>query len=117
MELQIFLHWDTLSCDPRSDQYLPQLMAVYDEMPERMRPSLCTLERVFVSDDITSVAFAAPVQNSEDEMPIAGIVGQRKGTLVNQPDTHELFSWKEQLPFGGSTEFLHNDPSLLQVFY
>ncbi len=109
--------WSSVPCSSASASYVPALMAFYDEMPARLRPSLCTLERIFISDGITSTAFASPIMKSLDEAPVGAYIGARKSTFLNQPTVSALVTWKEQLPFGGSAEFLANDPSLVQINY
>jgi hypothetical protein len=105
-----------VQCSPDSSKYVPALMEIFDETPEKMRLSLCSLEKIFISDAITSTAFASALTNGFGEI-VGGYVGFKKGTFVEQPSTHDLVSWKEQLAFGGSTVFLANDPSLVQISY
>ncbi|RYZ71714.1 MAG: hypothetical protein EOP05_11750, partial [Proteobacteria bacterium] len=93
---------ESVSCAADSDKYLPTLMEIYDETPEKMRLSLCTLEKVFISDNIPSTAFASALTNNFGQI-IGGFVGFKKGSFVQQPSSHDLVSWKEQLAFGGST--------------
>ena len=113
---EIESNWSTLACDADSASFVPAMMDLFDETPEMMRPSICTLSKIFISDGITSTAFASPIQNGMG-MPVGGFVGFRKGTFMHQPDSLQLVSWKEQLPFGGSTEFLVVDPNSVHVNY
>ena len=113
---EISAQWDQLTCAADSKTFVVDVMALYDEMPERMRPSLCTLEKIFISDGILSTAFASPIENSAGKI-IGGYIGIRKSTFLNQPDSLTLMSWKEQLPFGGSTQFLQVNPNLVHLNY
>ncbi len=113
---QISNNYASVKCSSGGAQYVPALMAIYDETPEFMRPSLCSLDRIFISDGIASTAFASSVTDSMGRR-IGGYVGMRRGTFLQQPSAHALVSWKEQLAFGGSTDFLANDPKLVQLSY
>ncbi len=113
---QISYRYNSIQCGAKSAQYVPALMEIYEEMPERMRLSLCTLDRVFISDGITSTAFASSVTDSFGTTT-GGYIGMRKATFLAQPTSAQIVSWKEQLAFGGSTEFLANDPKLVQINY
>ncbi len=106
----------SVKCSADSDKYLPALMEIYDETPEKMRLSLCTIEKVFISDNITSTAFASSITNPFGQI-VGALVGFKKQSFVQQPSSHDLVSWKEQLAYGGSTEFLANDPKLVQIDY
>lgn len=106
----------SVQCSPDSAKYVPFLMQIFDEMPEKMRISLCSLDRVFVSDNITSVAFASSVTNELGQVT-GGYIGMRKGTFVSQPSASQILSWKEQLAYGGSKTFLANDSALVQLHY
>lgn len=106
----------SVKCSSDSAKYLPALMEIYDETPEKMRLSLCTIEKVFISDNITSTAFASSLTNPFGEI-VGAFVGFKKQSFVQQPSSHDLVTWKEQLAFGGSTDFLANDPKLIQIDY
>jgi len=113
---QITYGYDSIQCSGDSSKYVPALMDIYEEMPEKMRVSLCSLDRIFISDGITSTAFASSITDSFGRMT-GGYVGMRKGTFLSQPSTAQIVTWKEQLAYGGSTDFLHNDPKLVQINY
>jgi hypothetical protein len=113
---QITYGYSSIKCSPKSAQYVPALMEIYEEMPEKMRLSLCSLDRVFISDGITSTAFASSVTDMFGNTT-GGYIGMRKGTFLSQPTSSQIVSWKEQLAFGGSTDFLANDPKLIQIDY
>ncbi len=113
---QISRNYNSIKCASNGAQYVPALMAIYDEMPDRMRPSLCSLDHIFLSDGIASTAFASPVTDSLGHH-VGGYVGMRQATFLQQPTTHDLVTWKEQLAFDGSTNFLSNDPKLVQISY
>lgn len=113
---QILRNYSRVKCSGNGAQYVPALMSIYDEMPALMRPSLCSLDRVFLSDGITSTAFASSVTDQLGRR-LGGYVGMRRGTFLQQPSTHDLVTWKEQLAYGGSPQFLSNDPKLVQIEY
>jgi predicted SprT family Zn-dependent metalloprotease len=113
---EITTRYKSVLCSQDSAKYVPALMEIYEEMPERMRLSLCTLDRVFISDGIASTAFASTVTDGFGTVT-GGYVGMRKGTVISQPTSAQIVSWKEQLAFGGSTRFLANDPKLVQINY
>ena len=113
---QITSNYSSIQCAADSSKYVPALMNIYSEMPEKMRLSLCTLDRVFISDGIQSTAFASSVTDSMGRTT-GGYVGMRKGTFLSQPKSSQIVTWKEQLAFGGSTQFLANDPKLVQLDY
>lgn len=113
---QITNEYHSISCANDSAKYVPALMEIYNEMPEKMRISLCTLERVFISDGIQSTAFASSVTDDVGSIT-GGYIGMRKGTFLSQPTSAQIVSWKEQLAYGGSTTFLSNDPKLVQINY
>ena len=114
---ELHVHWSNASCAADSAKYVPAIMAFYDEMPERLRPSLCSINKIFISEGITSTAFASPILNDPEGAPIGAYIGARKSTFLQQPTARALVTWKEQLPFGGSQTFLANDPKLLQINY
>jgi hypothetical protein len=113
---QITYGYASIKCSPQSSKYVPALMDIYEEMPEKMRASLCSLDRVFISDGITSTAFASSITDSFGNTT-GGYIGMRKGTFLSQPTSAQIVSWKEQLAYGGSTVFLANDPKLVQINY
>ena len=113
---QISNDYANVKCSANGAQYVPALMNIFDEMPDLMRPSLCSLERIFLSDAIPSTAFASAVTDSLGQR-IGGYVGMRRQTFLQQPTSAALVSWKEQLAYGGSTAFLANDPKLVQINY
>jgi hypothetical protein len=113
---EITSNYSSIRCAADSAQFVPALMDIYEEMPARMRVSLCSLDRIFISDGITSTAFASSVTDEMGSIT-GGFVGMRKGTFLAQPKTSQLVTWKEQLAFGGSTQFLANDPKLVQMNY
>ncbi len=111
---EISQNYGNIQCETNPEQFVPALMAIYDETPELMRPSLCSLDRVFISDQIISVAFASVVTDSLQRR-IGGYIGMRRASFLKQPSARELFTWKEQLAYGGSKKFLSNDPNLVQI--
>jgi hypothetical protein len=40
--------WSKVPCDADSADYLPVAMEIYDEMPARIRPLFCSLEKLFL---------------------------------------------------------------------
>lgn len=113
---QITNNYASVKCTSNSAQYVPALMNLFDETPELMRASLCSLDRIFLSDNIASTAFASSVTDMFGRRT-GGYVGMRRATFLQQPSSHDLVSWKEQLAFGGSSVFLANDPKLVQIRY
>jgi hypothetical protein len=107
--------WNRVKCDPDSASYLPVAMEIYDEMPERVRPLYCSLEKVFLSDNLWSIAFASAIKKG-DRM-IGAFVGARKSSFTGDVTASALLTWKEQLIYGGSQDFLHNDPASVQLNY
>lgn len=108
--------YDSVTCLGDGSQYVPKLMEIYDETPDKMRASLCTLSRIFISDAITSIAFATALTDRFGNN-VGGYIGMRKQTYIGEPSAHDIVSWKEQLAFGGSRTFLSNDPKLVQITY
>ena len=106
-----------VQCSANSKNYLPTLMKIVGEMPERLRPSICSVYRLFISDNIPSTAFASPILNSATGRMQGAYIGSRKSTFLQQPSISALATWKEQLVFGGSEQFLSNDPQLVQLDY
>lgn len=104
-------------CNANSKRHLPAMMSIVDELPERLRPSLCSVYRVFISDNIPSTAFASPITKPGSKEPAGAYIGVRKSTFLQQPTARALVTWKEQMAFGGSQEFLSNDPDLIQIDY
>jgi hypothetical protein len=113
---QISANWSRIPCSPKSTDFLPILMRIYDETPDMMRVSLCSLDRIFLSNQIPSTAFASSIVDSNGVM-VGGYVGFRKESFLKQPSSLALMTWKEQLAFGGSSQFLSNDPTLVQMNY
>ena len=105
-----------VACSNNSKSYVPALLKIATEMPERLRPMFCGVERIFISDRITSTAFASPIIDDGGTYR-GGFIGARKSTFLQTPSIHELATWKEQLAFGGSSEFLKLDPKLVQIDY
>jgi hypothetical protein len=114
---EIQMNLTGIQCSPNSKQYLPTVMKIVTEMPERLRPSICSVYRLFISDNIPSTAFASPIINSSTGKIQGAYIGSRKSTFVMQPSISALATWKEQLVYGGSTQFLNNDPQLVQLSY
>lgn len=108
-------NWNKVPCDANSADYLPVAMEIYDEMPALTRPLFCSLEKLFLSDNLWSIAFASAIRKG-DRM-IGALVGARKSTFTGDVKASALLTWKEQLIYGGSEEFLHNDPASVQLNY
>ena len=106
-----------VQCSSNSKQYLPTLMKIVREMPERIRPSICSVYRLFISDNIASTAYASPILSSITGEIQGAYIGSRKSTFLRQPSIQALATWKEQLVFGGSQNFLSYDPRLVQISY
>jgi hypothetical protein len=107
--------WSKVPCDADSADYLPVAMEIYDEMPARIRPLFCSLEKLFLSDNLWSIAFASAIKKG-DKM-IGALVGARKSTFTGDVKASALLTWKEQMIYGGSKDFLHNDPNSVQLSY
>lgn len=113
---QIIFNRSSVRCRAHSADYTQVLMQLYDETPEMMRRSLCTLERIYLSDNIYSVAFASAITDRSGRYR-GGFIGFRKQSFLEQPSAAELVSWKEQMIYGGSSRFLSNDLDLVQISY
>lgn len=107
--------WNRVPCDPDSAAYLPVAMEIYDEMPARTRPLYCSLEKMFLSDNLWSIAFASAIKKG-DRM-VGALVGARKSSFTGEVKASALLTWKEQMIYGGSKDFLHNDPASVQLRY
>lgn len=108
-------YWQSAQCELDSDRYLPTAMEIYDEMPARLRPLYCSLERIFLSDDIRSVAFASAIRQGDEV--VGALIGARKSSFDSGLKASDMITWKEQITFGGSKDFLSRDPKLVQLHY
>lgn len=114
-KVDIAFAWQKVSCETDSDRYLPAAMELYREIPAPIQPLYCSLKRIFLSDSFSSVAFAS-VTMKEGQINGA-FVGIRKASFAEPLTASSLLSWKEQLNFGGSKEYLSRDPRLVELRY
>ena len=76
--------WDKIKCDALPIAVLNQLMSYYDEMPTPLRPTFCTLKKIFVSDGINSVEFTDSITDSKGGPITGGLHRDSKKTLRDE---------------------------------
>jgi len=110
--------WNKVHCDPKSDQFLPQLMEYYDELPNQIRPTFCTLKKIFISDGIDGLEFTGGIVNADGTKPVGAYIGIQKANMSINVSTGQIVTWKEQRGvFGQGGGFLKSSAAYPQVSY
>lgn len=102
-----------IKCLPDNSRYVADAMSIYDELPEKMQPLFCSISYIYITDKLASVGLANVLY--QKNRIVGGYFVLRKSVFDAPPSIPDVLTWKEQLIFGGSRNFLSNNPGLVQV--
>ncbi|WII70764.1 hypothetical protein QJS83_09860 [Bdellovibrio sp. 22V] len=87
-------------CLPGGEALATPIEKIYDIVPEKVQKAFCSLDVIYVENDMESLAYAGIIRYDENDQPLGAVMGIRRILLEQAYDATSVFGWKEQKAFG-----------------